>query len=306
MSDLRKKLAGQKTRLATKNQKATQQNAVFGDYLKGNIVNISVQDILPNPYQPRQYFDKQSLEELSQSIKERGILQPIIISDENREDRKVYLADGERRWRAAKMAGIDSVPAVVTKGNLDEIALIVNLQRENFKPIEEAVAFKLMMKEHGYTQDQLAKVVGKAQPSISETLSLNNLPDEIKKECQNTDIYPKRQLIQVARQKTPKAMLALFEKVKAANLERGQVKDNKKRKVRTPAAVTDEKCSQFILSLDKLDINTIEDIHRDQLIKNFIKTFYKIRQKLEEMNVEKQVLNDINNWLKSLDTRLDD
>ena len=105
---------------------------------------------------------------------------------------------------------MDQVPAIFTKGDPAEIALIENVQRQNLNPIEEAQAYGKMIEEHHYTQEKLAKIVGKSRINITETLSLNKLPDEVKAECLRVDMFSKRSLIQVARQKTPGRMISVL------------------------------------------------------------------------------------------------
>jgi ParB family chromosome partitioning protein len=159
-----------------------------------------------NPYQPRKHFDPDAMQELTDSIKDHGIIQPLIV---RLEKRNVYLVAGERRLRAAKNAGLDAVPAIITEGNPVEISLIENLQRENLNPIEEAEAMQRMIDEFGYTQAQLAKVVAKGRTTVTQTLNLNRLPEPIKAQCPRVDI-PKRALIAIAREKDAAKQLDLF------------------------------------------------------------------------------------------------
>lgn len=168
--------------------------------------DIPIGDILDNPYQPRKHFDPKAMEELTGSVKEYGIIQPVLVRIE---DEKFYLVAGERRLRAAKNAELATVPAIITDGNPVEISLIENLQRENLNPIEEAEALKRMKDEFGYTQEHLAKVVGKGRTIITETLKLNKLPTQIKEKCQRVDI-PKRTLIALARENNPAKQNHLF------------------------------------------------------------------------------------------------
>lgn len=185
------------------------------------IHNLKISKIKENPYQPRQYFDADALSELSKSIKSKGIIQPIIVRDD--EQGHIYLVAGERRLKASELAGLDSIPAIFSKGNPLEISLIENLQRENLKPIEEAEAFKRMINEFSYTQEQLSIVIGKARTTITEILSLTKLPEEIKIKCRQADI-PKRTLIEVAKQKDHKAMIKLFNQIQTHNLKSDQVR----------------------------------------------------------------------------------
>ena len=143
------------------------------------VEEIPVQEIRPNPYQPRKYFSDEGIEELKQSIKEHGILQPIIV----RKSIKGYeIVVGERRYRAAKAAGLKKIPAVVRKmddAKMMELAVLENLQREDLSPIEEASAYQLLLDKLQLTQDQLAKRLGKSRPHIANMVRLLSLPADI-------------------------------------------------------------------------------------------------------------------------------
>ncbi len=141
---------------------------------------IPINQVYPNPYQPRQQFDEDTLRELAESIREMGVIQPIIVRQEGI-DRFVLIA-GERRLRAAQMAGLESIPAIVrtpTDQQMLEMALVENVQREDINPIDAALAYKRLMQEFGLTMEQVAQRVGKSVPAISNTLRLLQLPDYI-------------------------------------------------------------------------------------------------------------------------------
>ncbi len=136
---------------------------------------IPLEEILPNPYQPRKYFDQNSLKELSESIKRHGLLQPIIVVEK---DDGFMLIAGERRYRAVKMAGFDKIKAIVTDfkdKNLRELALIENIQREDLNPIELAKSYKELIEEHKITQEELANIIQKSRTQITNTLRLLTL-----------------------------------------------------------------------------------------------------------------------------------
>ena len=150
-----------------------------GSIPKEHIRYLPVEQIKPNPYQPRENFDSQSLEELVASIKEKGIIQPIIV----RHSASGYeLIAGERRWRAAKSLNLKEIPVIVRQAKDEEsleLALIENIQRQNLSPIEEAHAYKHLMEQFGFTQEKIAQTVGKARASVANTLRLLKLPLEI-------------------------------------------------------------------------------------------------------------------------------
>ena len=144
-----------------------------------DFLQVSVDEIRPNPDQPRSRFDDESLAELAASLKEVGVLQPIVVT---RGDQGYVLIAGERRWRAAKRAGLETIPAVVrgTAGDTTLVeALVENVQRRDLTPLEEAHAYKQLLEDYGMTQDQVADRVGKSRPAVSNTLRLLQLPGPI-------------------------------------------------------------------------------------------------------------------------------
>lgn len=147
---------------------------------KNEVVFIPIEQIQPNPYQPRENFNAEDLEELIASIKEKGLIQPILVRNISLE--KYELIAGERRLRAAKSLNIKEMPSIVKNVKEEEsleIALIENIQRQNLNSIEEARAYKHLIEQFGYTQDRIAQSVGKARVSIANTLRLLKLPLEI-------------------------------------------------------------------------------------------------------------------------------
>ena len=144
--------------------------------------NISISSLVRNKYQPRKKFDEVSLEELTNSIRESGIIQPIIVRPSSDEENKFEIIAGERRWQAAQYAGLHEVPVVVI--NIDnlkslEFAIIENVQRKDLNPIEEAEGYKRLINEFSYDQDKVSKFIGKSRAHISNCLRLLTLPQEI-------------------------------------------------------------------------------------------------------------------------------
>lgn len=146
---------------------------------KEEIVNVKISELRSNPYQPRQVFDEEALKELSASIKEHGVFQPIII----KKSIKGYeIIAGERRVKASQMAGLEEIPAIIrdfTEEEMMEIALLENLQRENLNPIEESRAYKKLIDTLHITQEELAKRLGKSRSYITNMIGLQTLPDSI-------------------------------------------------------------------------------------------------------------------------------
>ncbi len=157
-----------------------------GDLESNMVQEIPVAQVRPNPYQPRRTFDEESLRELAESIRQVGVLQPIIVRKEGAEE--YILVAGERRLRAAQMAGLERIPAIVrtpSEQQMLEMALIENLQREDINPIDAALAYRHLMEEFGLTQEQVAQRVGKSVPAISNTLRLLQLPPYIQESIQS-------------------------------------------------------------------------------------------------------------------------
>lgn len=151
---------------------------------KANIQEIEIRLIEANPKQPRKIFDQDRLEELAASIREHGIVQPIVVRPRGS---KFEIVAGERRWRASTLAGLNKIPALVrefSEAEVMEIALIENLQRQDLNPLEEAEAYRVLLEEFKLTQDQLAQRLGKSRPQITNTLRLLQLSSAAREEVQ--------------------------------------------------------------------------------------------------------------------------
>jgi len=151
-------------------------------YADAQIQEIDVAKISPNPFQPRKTFEPTALKELADSIKEHGVIQPLVVT---RTPTGFELVVGERRFRASQLAGMEKVPAIIKEAMVDqtklEVALIENIQRQELNPIEEAQAYERLMKTFDLTQEQVAKKVGKSRPAVANTVRLLNLPAEIQR-----------------------------------------------------------------------------------------------------------------------------
>ncbi len=155
---------------------------------ESGIIELKINELEPNAGQPRKHFDDEKLVQLSESIKQHGIIQPIIVKKDN--SRYTIIA-GERRWRAAKLAGLSKVPVLVkefTNRQVMEVALIENLQREDLNPIEEADAFMHLMNEYNMTQEQIAETIGRSRPAIANALRLLGLAEGVKKYVVSGDL----------------------------------------------------------------------------------------------------------------------
>ena len=158
-------------------------SSLIGDSdIKENKTTISISSIIRNKYQPRKKFEKESLEELTSSIKERGIIQPIIVRKSEDIIDKFEIVAGERRWQAAQKAGLHKVPVIVIDANnlkSLEFAIVENVQRKDLNPVEEAEGYKRLIDEFDYDQEKVSKFIGKSRAHVSNCLRLLNLPQKI-------------------------------------------------------------------------------------------------------------------------------
>ena len=148
------------------------------------INKLSLSDIVPNKYQPRKNFEKENLDELTESIRERGVIQPIIVREMNSDNSKYEIIAGERRWLAARGAGLHEIPVVVTEADdlkSLEFAIVENVQRHDLNPLEEAQGYKRLIDEFSYDQKKVSKFIGKSRSYITNSLRLLNLPPEVLK-----------------------------------------------------------------------------------------------------------------------------
>jgi ParB family chromosome partitioning protein len=159
--------------------KATVDTLLSNEQPDDKVENLAIDLIVPKEDQPRQYFDDEALEELAESIKINGVIQPIIV---RKIEDKYQIVAGERRWRASKRIGLTVIPAIVRNFNEEEaakISLIENIQRENLNPIEEAIAYKRLMEDYNLTQEELGQAVGKSRAYVSNSMRLLNLDNKI-------------------------------------------------------------------------------------------------------------------------------
>ena len=155
--------------------------------------HLSISDLIPNKYQPRKIFDESNLEELTNSIKERGIIQPIVVRNQKDNNSKFEIIAGERRWLAAQRAGLHNVPVVITEADdlkSLEIAIVENVQRHDLNPLEEAQGYKRLIDEFSYDQEKVSKFIGKSRSHITNSLRLLTLPEDVIKLIETQKITP--------------------------------------------------------------------------------------------------------------------
>jgi len=185
---------------------------------------IPLEKIRPNPEQPRKLLG--DLRELTDSIREKGVLEPLLVRYVPRED-TYYIISGERRYHASKSAGLHEVPCIeriADDAETLEIALIENLQRKDLTAFEEADGLARLAQQFDYTHEDIAKKIGRARSSVTETLSLLNIPEPVRKKCVDRGIVSKSLLLQVARQPTEKKMLDSVARIVAGGLTRDEAR----------------------------------------------------------------------------------
>lgn len=252
--------------------------------LKTDLVKmLPIKDIKQNPEQQRIYMDKDRLDNLANSIKEHGILQPILV---RQEDDQIYLVAGQRRLKAAQQCKLQEVPVCFVKDDPLEIGLIENLQREDLHPIDEAEALgslheKRKDEKGECTQEELGLIIGKAQNTVSEILTLTNLPDSIRKECRTDPRWTRKVLLKIARKKTDEKMIAAFNKAKK------RMEQAEEEKEITPKSNKNEQ--NAVVALKRIDLlqKSIEKIKEG-----------KIRAKRKEEIKTK--LNDLQNFITEM------
>ena len=150
--------------------------------IESNTNKLPLSDIIPNKYQPRKNFEEENLEDLTNSIKERGVIQPIIVRQSSSENTKYEIIAGERRWLAARKAGLHDIPVVVTEADdlkSLEFAIVENVQRHDLNPLEEAQGYKRLIEEFSYDQEKVSKFIGKSRSHITNSLRILTLPNDV-------------------------------------------------------------------------------------------------------------------------------
>jgi ParB family chromosome partitioning protein len=216
------------------------------------VTEVEVDSIVPNPRQPRQAFDPQALQELASSIREQGLVQPLVVTEV---EAGYQLLIGERRWRAAKLAGLDVVPVVVrdvSPQQMLELALVENLQREDLNPLETATAYQQLVEEFGMTQQQVADKVGKNRVTITNTLRLLKLPAQVKDALLQGKIT-EGHARSILRVESERAQLEMLKQVVKGGLSVRQTEQMVRRMAETPKAkpVRDRKSPELRALEDK-------------------------------------------------------
>lgn len=183
---------------------------------------IPVEEVDPNPDQPRHHLG--DLAELTASVREKGVLEPLLV---RKRDGRYQIIAGERRYRAAVDAGLAEVPCIVrdsSDAETMEIALVENLQRQDLSPFEEADGLRVLAEKYGYTHEDMAEKLGKSRSTITESLSLTAMPEEVRRLCRLADIQSKSVLLQVVRQGSPEKMVGLLERLSQEGTTRAEAR----------------------------------------------------------------------------------
>jgi ParB family transcriptional regulator, chromosome partitioning protein len=206
-------------------------------YTTKKLYDIATADIAQDPLQPRKYFAEDSMAELAKSIQNVGVLQPILVRAGSESEGKFIVVSGERRLQASIAAGLTTIPAIITDGNPMEVSIVENLLRENLTAIEEAEAIDSLRIAHSYQLTDLSQVLGKAESTLSAILSLNKLPDAVKNDCRNDPKTARSILVEIAKERTPTRMTALYQRYKASGLTRGEIRAREDKPKKQDAAI---------------------------------------------------------------------
>lgn len=257
---------------------------VRGNVVKGKLYDLSIANLKQDPDQPRKYFDEQALGELQASISRHGVLQPILVRKGS--GGGYIIVSGERRFQAARQAGLLTIPAILTDGNPAEISIIENLLRENLTAIEEAEAIEQLRTINNYQLSDLGTILGKAVSTLSEILSLNRLPEEVKDDCRRDPKTARGVLVEIARQRDPVRMVSLYRKCKENGLTRGEIrkrsttqKSGKRKQDLAFIGVCSEK-------IDSLDASQLEETSLPTLYQELEKLRNAANRKLKQLKGE--------------------
>jgi len=221
-------------------------------YVALQLYPLDIKRLNPNPNQPRKSFDDAELNSLAESIKQYGVLQPILFGQA--EDGTRIIVAGERRYRASILAGMDTIPGIFTTGNATEIALIENLLRVDLTPLEQAESLHRLQLESKCSGKALAAVIGKSVSTTSEILSLNKLTDKIKDQIRDSQEFSRSQLLEVAKGKDDKEKNKLFKALLKDNSSRDQLKAKRTRAVE---ATLKTMINGLTAKLKAIDLNSL-------------------------------------------------
>jgi len=239
------------------------------------LYTLKVRELTPDPNQPRKYIADEELNELAASIKKHGVLQPILFRED--QDGNLIIVSGERRYHASIKAKKDTIPGIFIDSNASEIALIENMLRVDLTPVEEAEGLHKLKVDAKYSNKELAAVIGKAESTISEILSINQLPEKIRQEIRTSKDYSRRQLVEVAKGKDAKEMSRLFKALKKKDVTSDQLREKRHRDVE---AVFKTMINGLSTKLNEVDLNDLEGDKRSSISQELAKLVELISEKL--------------------------
>ena len=245
---------------------------------------VSISDLVPNKYQPRKIFDEASLVDLTNSIKERGMIQPIIVRNSNKEKSKYEIIAGERRWLAAQRAGLHNVPVVVTEADdlkSLEFAIVENVQRHDLNPLEEAQGYKRLIDEFSYDQEKVSKFIGKSRSHITNSLRLLTLPDDVVKLIENQKITPGHAKILVGLANSSFVASKIVEKKLSVRQAENFVKIFKNKKIKSKGSKDTNIIALELSISNKIGLNV--DIQNNKRNKGKISFEYKDLDQLKKI-----------------------
>ena len=229
-----------------------------------NINKLSLNEIIPNKYQPRKNFNNEILEDLTNSIKERGVIQPIIVRKSNTENLKYEIIAGERRWVAARNAGLHEIPVVITEADdlkSLEFAIVENVQRHDLNPLEEAQGYKRLIDDFSYDQEKVSKFIGKSRSYITNSLRILTLPLEVLKLVETKKLTPGHAKILVGMENASFVASKIIEKKLSVRQSENFVKIFKSKKNKIQFKNKD-------INIQNLESSIIEKIGLNVFIKN--------------------------------------
>ena len=237
---------------------------------------LPVSDLIPNKYQPRKNFDEANLEDLTNSLKERGMIQPIIVRKSNNDNSKFEIIAGERRWLAAQRAGIHNVPVVITEADdlkSLEFAIVENVQRHDLNPLEEAQGYKRLIDEFSYDQEKVSKFIGKSRTYITNSLRILTLPDEVIKLIESKKLSTGHAKILVGLPNASFVANKILEKKLSVRQAEAFVKIFKNKKIKSSKTKDTNIIALELTIANKIGINV--DIQNNQRNKGKISFEYK-------------------------------
>jgi len=245
-------------------------------YKPRKLYALPLTDLHPDQDQPRKHIDLDDadLKDLASSIEKHGVLQPILFRQA--EDGNLMIVSGERRYQACRLANKTTIPAIFIVGNAPEIALVENMQRVDLTPIEEAEGLGKLQKDAGYKNKELAAVISKAESTISEILSLNQLPQIIRDEIRKSKDCSRRQLVEVAKGKTDKQRMKLFQALQMKSASRDQLREKRQR---DDDSVLMTMINGLTTKLNAIELKDLNDDKRDMVKDHLMKLGDLILQK---------------------------